>query len=196
MTCLTSAEADGRKSIITLPIAIAGFVFLPKLPWEKNPSFWLSDREIALARARLKAIGRKEAQPWTKARVKKLFSTWHIYLLPIVYVIWNNAFAQPAMGYYLKSFNTTPPPVPGTSFTISQINLLPLPAQGIQVFGSYVFAWLSDGPYKGRRWPNIYIGAVYGAIFSFTLMSLPLYESIKGHFALYYLQGLCVSLIL
>jgi ACS family pantothenate transporter-like MFS transporter len=80
----------------------------------------------------------------------------------ILYVIWNNAWPQQPMGFYLKSFNAKPAPVPGRSYSISQINLLPLPANAIQVFGSYIFAWLSDGPYGGRRWPNIFIGAVYG----------------------------------
>lgn len=40
----------------------------------------------------------------------------------MIYVIWNNGAAQQAMGYWLKSFNTNPPPVPGTHFSIPQIN--------------------------------------------------------------------------
>lgn len=40
----------------------------------------------------------------------------------LIYVVWNNGFFQPAMGYWLKSFNATPPPVPGTTYTVAQIN--------------------------------------------------------------------------
>lgn len=40
----------------------------------------------------------------------------------MLYVIWNNGGYQPAMGYWLKSFNKEPYPVPGTHFTIPQIN--------------------------------------------------------------------------
>lgn len=40
----------------------------------------------------------------------------------MLYVIWNNGGFQPAMGYWLKSFNKKPNPVPGTHFTIPEIN--------------------------------------------------------------------------
>lgn len=41
----------------------------------------------------------------------------------MLYVIWNNGFAQPAMGFWLKSFNVKKnPPVPGVTFTVSEIN--------------------------------------------------------------------------
>lgn len=85
------------------------------------------------------------------------------------------------MGYWLKSFNATPPPVPGTTYTVAQINdrkqefahclqlllliVLNLPTVPIATTGIFVpvaFAWalLADGPCRGRRWPFIYIGAV------------------------------------
>lgn len=38
------------------------------------------------------------------------------------YVVWNNGGPQAAMGYWLKSFNAKPAPVPGTTFTVAQIN--------------------------------------------------------------------------
>lgn len=40
----------------------------------------------------------------------------------MLYVLWNNGGFQPAMGYWLKSFNKKPNPVPGTHFTIPEIN--------------------------------------------------------------------------
>jgi len=43
-------------------------------------------------------------------------------LLALLYIVWNNGIPQPSMGYWLKSFNVDPPPVPGTSFTVAQIN--------------------------------------------------------------------------
>ena len=88
------------------------------------------------------------------------------------------------MGFWLKSFNApkNSAPVPGRSYTISQINLLPLPAtvrrvrfffsflsslliissvfpQAIFVVVGYLCAWTSDGPLKGRRWPLIFVGS-------------------------------------
>lgn len=62
LSCSSQAEIDPRwprlmcarrfclfaafsiDAIITIPIAIAGFVFLPGLPWNAKPSFWLSQK--------------------------------------------------------------------------------------------------------------------------------------------------------
>lgn len=39
------------------------------------------------------------------------------------YIVWNNGSPQTAMGYWLKSFNNkTNPPLPGTTFTVAEIN--------------------------------------------------------------------------
>lgn len=37
-------------AIITIPIALLGFVFLPGLPWNAKPSFWLSGAVRPIAR--------------------------------------------------------------------------------------------------------------------------------------------------
>lgn len=83
------------------------------------------------------------------------------------------------MGFWLKSFNAQPAPVPGVSYTVAQINLcascwtlggswneltwlglaVPLPSTAIFVVAALSWAWISDGPLKGRRWPFIYLGA-------------------------------------
>ncbi len=44
------------------------------------------------------------------------------YSLAMLYVIWNNAAPQIAMGYWLKSFNKKPAPVPGVTFSVPDIN--------------------------------------------------------------------------
>ena len=96
--------------------------------------------------------------------------------------MWNNGLPQLAMGYWLKSFDTKPYPVPGTTFTIPEINnrksqtihprhcdqerltlpqiIVPLVATGIFVVVAFTWAWISDGPFRGARWPFIYIGAI------------------------------------
>jgi ACS family pantothenate transporter-like MFS transporter len=80
------------------------------------------------------------------------------------------------MGYWLKSFDKKPFPVPGTTFSVPQINncefgppeetwaladfiLVPLTTIGIFIVVAITWAWLSDGPCRGARWPFIYIGA-------------------------------------
>jgi len=162
------------------------------LPWNAKPNFFLSEHDIALARSRMKAIGRKEAQPWTKKKVVKLFTTWHIYILPLLYVIWNNSSIQSPFGYWLKSFNIKVNgvyPQPGTSYTVSQINLLPIPTTIIFVVFALVQAWISDG-IGGIRYPFIILGAIISIIIGANLVNLPVYGHDKQHFALYYLTSL------
>ncbi|BEJ17171.1 hypothetical protein CspHIS471_0605720 [Cutaneotrichosporon sp. HIS471] len=174
-------------AIITIPIALFGYVFLPGLPLQDKKEWWLRREENELAQKRLSHLGRKGRTPWSWAKVRRLFSTWHIYLLPFLYVFWNNGCVQQPMGYYLKRFNKKPYPVPGQHYSVAQINNLPLPATAFFVVMALTFAWLSDGPFRGRRWPFIYIGSLIGLPISISLRTIPLYKDIKGHFALYWL---------
>jgi len=141
----------------------------------------------------MEAIGRKGAEPWSRAKLKRFFTKWHFWILPLLYVIWNNSGIQSPMGYWLKSFNTVPHPVPGTTFTVSQINLLPLPGTAIGVVNALTWAWIADGPMRGTRWPFLYLNAFLTIIFAATLLHLPVYKSIKGHFVVYYLSNIAGS---
>ncbi|CAH0047635.1 unnamed protein product [Clonostachys solani] len=175
--------------IITIPVAVAGWIFFPNLPQDNKKTWWLTDSEQVLAKRRMAAVGRAGRQPWSKAKILRIAKSWHTWTLPFVYVIWNNAGLQAPMGYWLKSFNANPPPVPGTSFTVPEINNLPLPTNGIFIVMALIWAWLSDGPCKGRRWPFIYAGAVIAFVLNITLLEMPLYSNIKGRMALYWLSN-------
>ena len=98
-----------------------------------------------------------------------------VLILAMVYVLWNNMIPQPPMPYWLKSFQNKPNPVPGTNFSVEQINqracrinrakgrgsrIVPLVSDGIFIAVSLVWAWCSDGILKGRRWPFIYADAI------------------------------------
>ncbi|KAG6364809.1 hypothetical protein INS49_006413 [Diaporthe citri] len=171
--------------IITIPLALAGFVFFPNMPGG-GKTWWITEAENTLSVERMNAVGRAGKQPWTRAKVKKILSSWHTYLLPLCYVVWNNGWAQPAMGYWLKSFNETPAPVLGTSFSVADINDLPLPTTGIFVVMSLLWGWASDGPCHGIRWPFIYVGAAITLLFSVLLRQMPLYENITGRMVVYW----------
>lgn len=128
--------------IITFPLAVAGFFFFPNLPQSGKKTWWTTEEEHQLSVKRMEAIGRAGKASWTTAKVKRLLFSWHTYLLrkpflslsgcfllilidiesALLYIIWNNGIPQVGMGYWLKSFNTDPPPAPGTSFSVSQIN--------------------------------------------------------------------------
>jgi dipeptide/tripeptide permease len=70
---------------------------------------------------------------------------------------------------------------------------VPLPGIAILIVTALMGAWISDGPLRGRRWPPIYFGAVVMLIGAVILKVLPLYQSISGHYAIYWLINMGVS---
>ncbi|KAG4444328.1 hypothetical protein IFR05_000202 [Cadophora sp. M221] len=177
--------------IITIPLAVMGYAFFPNLPQGGVKTWWTTQKEHELSISRLKAVGRAGKQPWTRAKAKRIALSWHTYVLPMLYVIWNNANAQPAMGFWLKSFNSkTNPPVPGVTFSVPEINNLPLVTTGIFVVMSLAWAWLDDGPLRARRYPFIYLGAVISMIFSILLRQLPLYSNLFQRKMIYWFANI------
>lgn len=67
--------------IITLPLALAGYIFFPNLPQDGKRTWWTTEKEHILSVKRMGAIGRVGKQPWTKAKVRKILFNWHIYIL-------------------------------------------------------------------------------------------------------------------
>lgn len=145
--------------VITLPLALAGFLFFPNLPQSGKKTWWTTEEEHILSVKRMQAVGRAGPEPWSWAKLRRILLSWQTYLLPLMYIVWNNGIPQPAMGYWLKSFDKKPPPLPGTHFTVPQINNIPLTSTGIFIVMAFVWGWLSDA-FRGARWPFIYLGAV------------------------------------
>ncbi|PYH93374.1 allantoate permease [Aspergillus ellipticus CBS 707.79] len=175
--------------IITLPLSVAGFLFFPNLPQDGVKTWWTTEDEHILSVKRMQAVGRAGKEPWSIAKAKRIFLSWHTYLLPLMYIVWNNGYPQPGMGYWLKSFDKTPEPVPGTTFTVPQIDNYPNVTTGIFIVVAFTWGWLSDGPCHGSRWPFIYIGAVLSLIFCVLLRQMPLYSNISGRMAVYWLSN-------
>ncbi|KAG5746967.1 hypothetical protein H9Q70_010338 [Fusarium xylarioides] len=176
--------------IITLPLAVAGYFFFPNLPQDGVKTWWTTQREHEISVERMNAIGRAGKEKWTKAKLKSILLSWHTYFLPMIYVLWNNAYPQQAMGYWLKSFNADPPPVPGTSYSVAQINNLPLPSTAIFIVMALFWGWLSDGPMKGLRWPFIYAGAIIAMAFNIALLKIPLYGNNRDRTLVYWFANI------
>ncbi|CAK7565427.1 MAG: hypothetical protein SEPTF4163_003344 [Sporothrix epigloea] len=171
--------------LITLPLALLGYAFFPNLPQSGQRTWWLSETEQQLSTDRMKAIGRAGNEPWSRAKLTRILKSWHTYLLPLLYVLWNNGGYQNAMGYWLKSFNTVPPPVPGVSFTVREINNLPLVCTAILMAMAFVWGWLSDA-LRGTRWPFIYLGAIIHVGFAIAFLRMPLYDDIEKRKLVYW----------
>ncbi|MCJ1436580.1 hypothetical protein MMC27_005960 [Xylographa pallens] len=140
--------------VISMPVALAGYYFLPDIP-ETSRARYLSAEEIAYAQKRMKLEGREQRKPYTKAKLKKILTSWHIYGLSLLYVLFNNgaAGAVPVFAQYLKDSKY---PI----YTVAQINVYPTSTGAVQIITTLAYAWLSDSILKGERWPPIIFGAV------------------------------------
>lgn len=124
--------------IITVPLAVLGYVFFPNLPQSGQKTWWTSQKEHELSVSRMKAVGRAGTEAWSRSKIKRIVTSWHFWVMrkltrltysraqanrtAMIYVIWNNGYPQLAMGYWLKSFNKKPNPVPGVHFSVPDIN--------------------------------------------------------------------------
>ncbi|KAK2804086.1 hypothetical protein FQN51_002617 [Onygenales sp. PD_10] len=149
--------------IISLPIALAGYFILPDIPEISSP-WYLTKKEVALAQKRMELEGRKKRAPYTKEKIKKIFTSWHIYLLSLLYVTFNNAGtgSQPVFQQFLKESKDP-------KYTVKQINTYPTATSGVQVITTLIYAWTSDSVFKGARWPPILFGSVINIMCSASL---------------------------
>ncbi|KAH8668727.1 pantothenate transporter liz1 [Xylariales sp. PMI_506] len=146
------------NTIISLPIAIAGYFMFPDVPEIARP-FWLSPDEIELAKKRMQLEGRANRGSYSVAKFKKIFSNWHIYALPLLYIFFNNGTAyggQPAFALWLKS----------QGYSIKQVNTYPTIASAVTVIFTFIYAWSSDSVFRGARWPPIVFAGTMNIIFN------------------------------
>ncbi|KAI0002300.1 MFS general substrate transporter [Xylariaceae sp. FL0662B] len=144
------------NTVISLPIGIAGFFFFPDVP-EIARAWWLTNDEIALAKRRMELEGRANRGNYTKAKFKKIFTSWHIYALTLLYIFFNNGSgygSQPAFALWLKK----------EKYSITAVNTYPTIASAIAVIFTYIYAWTSDSVFRGARWPPMIFSGVVNII--------------------------------
>ncbi|KAK2026319.1 major facilitator superfamily transporter [Colletotrichum zoysiae] len=135
------------NTVVSLPIAISGFFFLPDLP-EITKAWYFTPEEIALAKKRMELEGRAKRAPYTKSKFIKIFSSWHIWTLVILYIAFNNGNggnSQPAFPLWLKS----------QGYSVREVNIYPTITEVVSIITTLIYAWTSDSLFKGARWPAI-----------------------------------------
>ncbi|KAF2707101.1 MFS general substrate transporter [Pleomassaria siparia CBS 279.74] len=167
--------------VISLPIALAGYFVLPDVPEISKP-FYLTEKERQYAIERMKLEGRKEREPYTRPKIIKIFSSWHIYLLTPLYVFFNNGGmgGQPVFQQFLKASKNP-------KYTVAQINTYPTATGGVQIITTFAYAWASDSVLRGARWPPIILGGLVNIMCSTSLAiwDIPL----RWKWACYILSG-------
>ncbi|KIN02579.1 hypothetical protein OIDMADRAFT_102700 [Oidiodendron maius Zn] len=166
--------------VISLPIAIAGFFMLPDVP-EISRAWYFSKAELGYAKKRMELEGRENRKPYTKAKFKKILTSWHIYGLSLLYITFNNSGGStPVFAQFLKD-SVNP------KYTVSQINTYPTGTYAVQVVSTLAYAWISDSLLNGRRWPPIVFGGVINII---SYVSLAVWDIPMGwKWTCYYICG-------
>ncbi|WQF89293.1 Putative major facilitator superfamily, MFS transporter superfamily [Colletotrichum destructivum] len=140
------------STIVSLPIAISGFFFMPDLP-EITKAWYFTPEEIALAKKRMELEGRAQRAPYNKAKFIKIFSSWHIWTLVTLYIIFNNGnggISQPAFPLWLKA----------EGYSVREVNIYPTIAEVVAIITTLIYAWTSDSLFKGARWPAMVFSGV------------------------------------
>lgn len=167
------------NTVISLPIAVAGYWLFPDVP-EICRAWYLSKDEIALAQKRVALEGRANRGRYSKAKFLRIFSSWHIYLLTLLYVLFNNGNgygSQPAFALWLKAEN----------YSTVAVNTYPTITAAVQVITTFMYAWTSDSVCRGARWPPVVFSAVLNLVIniSMAVWSIP----VGWKWACYILQG-------
>ncbi|KAH9916186.1 MFS general substrate transporter [Amylocystis lapponica] len=157
--------------IITVPIALLGFLIMPDLPSNTRPSMLYTQSQIDIGKRRMEEVGRKPPAPFTRAKVLGFFKTWHFN---------NGGGTSTSMIFWLQSFNTPTK----TVYTVAQINTYPLGINAIQVVTTLTWAWWSDS--VRSRWPPILFAGTWAMITNIVLASTPLYTHITRRWVFYY----------
>lgn len=115
------------NTIITLPLGFVGFFLWPGTP-DKVKSVFLSAEEVALAKKRLERAGHRQPDPLTWAGVKRVFTSWRLYVL----IMWDTFFCcsatnTTAAGYllWLKSLNR---------YSVERVNQLSVTSPAVGIF--------------------------------------------------------------
>ncbi|KAK0223546.1 MFS general substrate transporter [Armillaria fumosa] len=174
--------------IITIPIALLGYLIMPDLPHNTKPSIFYTEQQLVLARKRMDEIGRKPPTKFTKAKVLGIFKTWHLYTLVPLYVLFNNGNGPTnSMIFWFKSFNTKT----HTVYTVGQINCYPL---GINVMQVITSAFSTNRRMLGCLTPPMLFAGTWNIIVCIVLAATPLYTHIARRWAFYYMTSVCGGL--
>jgi ACS family pantothenate transporter-like MFS transporter len=200
--------------VISLPVAIAGFFFLPDVP-ETSKAFYLSkdvsiysaSRSFSIAKAGAGIRVWKEEDAARGPRAEKALHqsevqedfvfVAHLPSKSIIRVS-NTATKGLTKLTHARCFNNGAAgaaPVfaqflkdsKHPKYTVSQINTYPTGTNAVQVVSTLIYAWFSDSVLNGRRWPPIVFGGVVNII---CYVSLAIWDiPIGWKWACYYICG-------
>ncbi|ANB11932.1 putative permease SEO1 [Sugiyamaella lignohabitans] len=169
-------------AVISFPIALYTMVANPDTP-AYTTSWYLNDRDKKIAIARTTKYSGAKHPPKRKIgkdTLKRTFSTWHIFLFPVIFLAFNNtcnSSSQPTFQSWLKSLGYTP----------VEYNVYPTAVNGAGIGFALVVAWISDA-FNGLNWPFVLLYFFLQALGS---LFLAIWHIPRGlHWFSYFLVGI------
>lgn len=167
--------------IITIPICVYGFFCFPGTPENSKPSFFFSEEELKLAKARL--------PPRKKTKLdlsvfKRVMGGWHWWLFSLLWVLGgeNESFGSNSLFALWLSFN---------NYTIAQRNHYPMGVYGVGIVATYSAALYLDRTGGKKHWLIAVIISVILVVVSIMTLASPLRDGVI--FAAQYLSGVSYS---
>lgn len=118
-------------AVISFPIGFYTMLVAPNTPSTTNAFYWNSDDKlIAMERRRRIGAQLNTREKYTFKKIKSFFSTWHIYVFPLLFLCYNNscsANSQPTFTTWMKmdlkvppyTYNTYPAIVAGVGIAVT-----------------------------------------------------------------------------
>nr|XP_019049745.1 hypothetical protein I302_00164 [Kwoniella bestiolae CBS 10118]OCF28675.1 hypothetical protein I302_00164 [Kwoniella bestiolae CBS 10118] len=156
--------------IITAPCGILVWILLPNYPRQGQKRWYLTDAEFALARERMKRIGRdSNAGSLDRKALTRILKKWHIWIIPITYTFYGLGCADGGyIAIYLKATK---------KYSIAQVNLIPTILNVIQSVGVLTWGFLAD--FTQQRYYTIAIATLISIFPTGVLAAWPASHELK-----------------
>ncbi|KAI1841862.1 hypothetical protein JX265_010828 [Neoarthrinium moseri] len=161
-------------SVITIPVALFGWVVIPDLPVHKS-AWYLTHEQRELAFARL---GRPSKQSWDLTVFRRVLLSWQFWLLPFIFMLYSLCVQS-------LSNNVMPLWMASRGYTVVQQNTYPTAIYATAIVGTIMYAVISD-KIQSRWQPSLAIGLTF-VVGSAILVADPVADS--AHFFAFYLLG-------
>ncbi|KAK2466374.1 hypothetical protein APHAL10511_002016 [Amanita phalloides] len=164
--------------VITLPIALYGFLVFPNLPADTN-AFYLSNEERTIAVSRLEGKVRAHAPSLSWKLARRVLSCWRWYGCSLLFAISGETESfgsNNLMGQWLEAIG---------GYTVEQIDYYPSGVTAVAIASTLICAVMTDR--NGVRWPVLmYMSA---ACITASICILVWRSPMSLKFFAYYLAG-------
>ncbi|CED85583.1 Permease of the major facilitator superfamily [Phaffia rhodozyma] len=137
------------NAMMTVIIASFGLLLIPDNPGETRV-IWLSKLERLIAQERMSDVKKLPPTKWTLALVKKVFTSWTLYVFGLAYVGWTET--QNANTWIILFLKAAKNANGTTRFSVSQLNLIPIGGYVLQIIVMVGCAWGSGRTGRKLEW--------------------------------------------